>query len=123
LVGAGGGPVVVALFAVLCGLLFTLIHGHPEQILAFGRGGALAGAAAGALAMAFGSLFDDDLFEELVRLVFRRKTEQAEEGDQPLGRSPAPQGASKQRRHAFPGGERWNGWGATTSWDETISSN
>jgi hypothetical protein len=123
LVGAGGGAVVVAAFAVLCGLLFTLLHGHPERILAFGGGGALAGAAAGAMAMAFGSLFDDDLFEDVVRLVFPRKTEQAEEEDQPLGRSPAPHGASKQRRQAFPAGERWNGRGAKTSWDETISSN
>jgi hypothetical protein len=123
LVGAGGGAVVVGLYAVLCGLLFTLLHGHPERILTLGGGGALAGAAAGALALAFGSLVENDLFEDLVRLVFRRRTRQVKERDRLLDRPPTPPGAPEQSRHGLPAGERWNGRGAKTSWDETFSSN
>src|SRR5262249_34670906 len=114
---------VVGLYAALCGVLFTLLHGHPERILVLGGGGALAGAAAGALTLGVGSLFETDLFEDLVRLVFRRKPGQIKEENHSLVHSPPPQRTQQHSRHGLPGGQRWNGRGATTSWDETYSSN
>jgi hypothetical protein len=86
-VGAGAGALVVGFFGALCGLIFAVLHGTPDRVMVLGEWGALAGAAAGALALAFDSLFDGELFDDLVHLLLRRPAERPGEDDGPFPRN------------------------------------
>jgi hypothetical protein len=117
-VGAGAGALAVGLFGALCGLIFAGIHGTPDRVLVLGEWGALAGAAAGALALAFDSLFDGELFDDLVPLLLRRRAKPPGDNDGPLPlnrvasrfslRRPGVL-SSRKRRHEREPGPPWDG--------------
>src|SRR5262249_42536734 len=113
----------VGLYGVLCGVFFTIIHGQPERILVLGRGGALAGAAAGAMVLAFGSLFDGDLIDDLLRLGFRRKPDPVRKKNYRRGKSPSTPECFERAQPGLPWGERTQGDGAKAPWNETFSAN
>jgi hypothetical protein len=83
-VGAGGGGLAVGFFGTLCGLIVAGLHGRPDRVMVLGEWGALAGAAAGALALAFDFLFDGELFDDLVCLVWPRRAVPPDQTDEPL---------------------------------------
>jgi hypothetical protein len=117
-VGAGAGALTVGFFGTLCGLIFAGIHGQPDRVAVLGEWGALAGAAAGALALAFDFLFDGELFDDLVSLLWRRWAEPRDQTDEPLPhnrvasrfpvRRPGVLSTRKRRQEREPG-PWWNG--------------
>jgi hypothetical protein len=122
-VGAGTGALLVGCFGALCGLIFAGIHGKPDRVMVLGEWGALAGAAAGALALAFDSLFDGELFEDLVRLLGRRRAEKGGETNRPLPLNRVASRLPLRRPGVLSPRKPWPEREPGSQWDGPFSSN